>query len=88
MGSDMGRSAKDYLNSAAGAKLAGKQAELEKLAESKDGQKVRNMLQNSGVDLAGAIEKGDTSALRLALESILRTEEGGRVVSELTKMME
>lgn len=87
MAFDISRSAKEFFSSDAGAKLAGKESEINRLADSSDGQKVKNMLDNCGINVAEAFEKGNTAALKSALEQILRTEEGGRVMNELSKMI-
>ena len=59
--------------------------ELETLADSSDGQKVKAILEKS--DLSAAMENGDTETMRSALAEILGTGEGQRLCSRLNEML-
>ncbi len=55
---------------------------LAALSQSPDGQKVRAMLGDEA-KLTQAIQNGDTAALRAAMETVLRSEEGKRLFTQL-----
>lgn len=55
---------------------------LSELSESADGQKVRAMLGDEN-KLRCAMETGDTAALKSAMETVLRSEEGKRLLEQL-----
>lgn len=55
---------------------------LEAISQSADGQKVRALLGDEA-RLTQAIENGDTAALKAAMETVLRTEEGKRLFRQL-----
>ena len=57
-------------------------AQLKRLAESRDGQKVRSLLGDEKT-LAQAVEKGDATALQGALQKLLATPEGRRLFQQL-----
>ena len=61
-------------------------AELRRLAESRDGQKVRSLLGDEKA-LAEAVEKGDAAALQGALQTLLASPEGRRLFRQLGGMM-
>lgn len=65
-------------------KLKEKQSEIEKLAASDDGAKVSSILSECGA--ADALQRGDTAALKNALENILKTDEGSRLCRQLSDM--
>ena len=75
------------LNSDAGRKLSAKKSELEQLANSADGQKLRQMLDGREQSLKSAMDTGDTAALKSALQEILKTDEGARLAGQLSKLM-
>ena len=87
MASEYAKNVGDYLSPADAAKVAGQRAGIERIADSADGTKVKELLDRSGVDLAGALERGDAAALEGALRSILSTGEGSRVLDEISKMI-
>ena len=59
---------------------------LEALGASADGQKVRALLGDED-RLRNAIETGDASALKSAMETVLRSEEGKRLLGQLGAFM-
>ena len=76
--------AADFLG-ADGQRLAQKRPELEKIANSADGKKVRDML---GADkIEQAAKTGDLAAIAAALQSALKTEEGARLANQLRELM-
>jgi hypothetical protein len=83
---DFDKAASNILNSSAGAALSGKKEELSRLIDSADGQKVKNLLEGSG-DVMAAVQQGDLDALKKTMASILKTEEGTRIVNQLMDMM-
>jgi hypothetical protein len=81
------QSPESLLNSDAGRKISAKKEELEQLANSKDGQKVRQMLDGKEQKLKSAVENGDTATLKSALSDILKTDEGARLANRLSELM-
>lgn len=77
--------AESFLSSDEGRKISGKKQELQKLADTSDGQKVKAMLQNGGLE--GALEKGDTEAVKKTIMGVMNTDAGSRLFEELKKMM-
>ena len=69
-----------------GKKLSDNREKIVKLAEKSDGQKVIGMLKGNNVD--AAIKAGDTESLKAAIERAMKTEEGARLFSELSKLIE
>ena len=65
--------------------VASKSSELERLANSADGKKVKQMLDSNG-GIENAISSGDTQSLKKALNSVLKTKEGMRLASQLSDM--
>ena len=61
-------------------------AQLKRLTESRDGQKVRSLLGDEKA-LAQAVEKGDAAVLQGALQKLLATPEGRRLFQQLGGMM-
>ena len=68
-----------------GKKLAQKRPELERIANSTDGQKVREML--GGDRIEQAAKSGDFASLAAALQTALKTEEGARLAKQLRELM-
>ena len=60
--------------------------QLQKLAESRDGQKLRSLLGDEKA-LAEAVQKGDAAVLQGALQTLLATPEGRRLFAQLGGMM-
>lgn len=65
-------------------KIKGKEQELQKLAESADGEKIRSMV--DGAMLQDAFDRGDTAALQSTVSKLLKTEEGARLFKQLEQM--
>jgi hypothetical protein len=75
------------LNSTTGANLSAKREELQKLMSSEDGKKIQEMMTGEDQKLKTAVEQGDLTALKGALTSILKTEEGARLAKHLSDLM-
>ena len=65
-------------------KIRGKERELEKLANSKDGEKIKQMV--DGDALQKALDTGDTAALQSTISQVLKTDEGARLLSQLEQL--
>ena len=85
MAMDLKEAAKEFMSSESGKRLAGKRGDIERLAASSDGQKIKAMLQENGIETA--LERGDTDAVKSALGNILKTDEGARMMSALQNML-
>ncbi len=85
MSTDFQKAAQDFMSSKDGQKLAGKKGEIERLAASKDGETVRSILQQGG--FGEAVKKGDADAIRNAINNVVSTEAGSRLLRELQEMM-
>ena len=80
--SDFKKIADEFLNSS---KL--NKGELNNVIKSADGQKVKDMLESSDIDIMGAVRNNDIDTLKNALSSILKTEEGARLAEQITKIV-
>jgi hypothetical protein len=67
------------------AKIAAKRPELEKLANSADGKRVKELL--GGDKIEQAAKSGDIASIAAALQSALKTEEGARLANQLRELM-
>ena len=66
-------------------KLLRKKSELENLANSPDGEKIKGMLDEK--KLMDAAENGDMETLKSALDQVLRTQEGARLAGQLSDLL-
>ena len=64
----------------------GKTEEINKLAQSRDGQRISGMLDPQAIEKAA--RGGDTESLKNMLGRILETPEGKRLAESVKKMME
>ena len=80
------KTAQALFNSPGGSKLSEKKGDIEKIANSADGQKLKAMLDGRG-DIKSALENGDVDAMRGALSDILNTDEGARIFQKLGDIM-
>ena len=70
-----------------GRKITAEEAQkLNELGASADGQKVRAMLGDEE-RLRNAVATGDAATLRSAMETVLRSEEGKRLLGQLSAFM-
>lgn len=87
MADNFDQMAEQLLNSTSKAKLVSKKGQLEKLANSSDGEKIKELIGDGGEDIKKAFAKGDTDALKSMVANILKTEEGARIAKQLSDMM-
>ena len=64
----------------------GKTAEIKRIAESEDGQKLGRMV--DAADIERAAKTGDSAALQDMLRRVLSTDEGKRLAENVRKMMQ
>ena len=74
----------DISKFASNEKIRGKEQELKKLADSKDGEKIKQMV--DGDALQKALDEGDTAALQSTISQVLKTDEGARLLSRLEQL--
>ena len=74
----------DISKLASNEKIRGKEQELKKLADSKDGEKIKQMV--DGDALQKALDEGDTAALQSTISNVLKTDEGARLLSQLEQL--
>lgn len=75
----------DITKTETGKKINDNKEKITKLAREENGQKVIGMLKSENVE--EAIKKGDTEALKTAIERAMKTEEGSRLFLELSKLI-
>ncbi len=85
MDNELKRAADNFLSGEEGRKIAGKRSEIERLASSKDGERVKSMLASGGFE--DAVRRGDTKALRNALSDVMKTDSGARLMKSLQDLM-
>lgn len=86
MDNNLNKSVQAFLNSDRGAKISGSSDTIERIANSADGKKVKDMI-NSNRNFSSAIESGDVNALKNALNDILKTDVGARIYSQLNDIL-
>ena len=86
MENELDRLSRDFLSGSEGKKISGKKADIERIAASADGERVRTMLEAGGFE--DAVRRGDANALRASLEQVMKTESGARLVENLKALME
>ena len=86
MSENLNKAAEKFMESEDGKKISGKKKELEALADTRDGRKVKAMLQNE--KLEEALSSGDTEKVKATISGVLQTESGARLMEQLRKMME
>lgn len=67
--------------------LSAHKDELEKLANSKDGQKVQEFLKHKELSVQKALEEQNTDALMEIMASLAQSEAGKNIISQLSNMM-
>lgn len=78
--------AQSFWDSKGGEALSKHQTELEALAASENGQKVKSLFE-ADPNIQNALNSGDMTALGGALSRILQTEEGKNLADSLSKLM-
>jgi Methionyl-tRNA synthetase len=76
----------NVLNSANNPNFAEKVPDLQKIADSKDGQRLKEKF-DSSEEVKKVMESGDVNSLQCLLTSVLQTEEGKRIAKQLSDMM-
>jgi len=75
----------ELLSSPKAEKIASKQDEIKNLANTSDVQKIASMVNKD--ELKSALERGDTATLQNALASLMKTQEGSRLVKQLNDII-
>ena len=86
MADDLSRLAESVLGKDGAQAISSNGDRLRSLADSGDGRKVRAILEEKG-SLEEALRRGDTQTLRDALSSVLSTDEGRRLTSQLQALL-
>ena len=76
----------EFLSGKNGAKISAKKNQIENLAASADGQKVKAMLEQNG-SIEEALSRGDMAAVKSAIVGIMKTESGARLIKNLGDIM-
>lgn len=74
----------DYSNVLQNEKIRGKESQLKKLADSRDAEKIKGMVDTA--KLQKALDDGDTDALQKTVSSVLQTQEGARLLAQIEQM--
>ena len=82
MAQELENMAASLLDGERGEALRQNAKDIEKLARSRDGQRVRAMLGDEK-QVAKALEQGDTEELRRLMTRVLSSEEGSRLARQL-----
>ena len=85
MENDLTKKAQEFLSGEEGRRVQGKRAEIERLAASRDGQRVKAMLERSGFE--DAVKKGDAAALKNAMGAVMQTDSGRQLIDRLRELM-
>ncbi len=85
MDNELQKTADRFLSGDDGKKIAEKRGDIERLASSPDGERVRAALKKGGFE--DAVRRGDTNAVKSAVENILKTDSGARLVESLRSLM-
>ena len=74
--------ASDLLSGENGKKINARKNDIQRIADSSDGKKVKEML-DQNFDLEGALARGDIGAVKSAIETIMSTDAGARLAKNL-----
>ncbi len=85
MENDLTKKAQELLAGEEGRRIQGKRAELERLAASQDGQRVKAMLERGGFE--DAVKRGDAAALKNAMGAVMQTDSGRQLIDRLRELM-
>ena len=75
-----------FLRSGEGQKLLKQEDQIKNIAESPDGQKIRERMSANG-ELNRALSTGDTESMIRTMRDILSSEEGTRLTAQLRGIM-
>jgi hypothetical protein len=87
METNISKAAQGLLNSPEGAELAQRRGDLEKIANSPEGKRVRAMFDDGGDEIMRAFENGDMEKVSGALSGILKTKDGLSLALQLKSLM-
>ncbi len=76
------QAASDLLSGENGKKINARKNDIQRIADSSDGKKVKEML-DQNFDLEGALARGDIGAVKSAIETIMSTDAGARLAKNL-----
>ena len=76
------QAASDLLSGENGKKINARKYDIQRIADSSDGKKVKEML-DQNFDLEGALARGDIGAVKSAIETIMSTDAGARLAKNL-----
>ncbi len=85
MDNELQKAADKFLSGEDGKKLAGKRGQIEKLASSADGERVKTILEKGGFE--DAVRRGDAGAMKDAITRAMKTESGARLMRSLKDLM-
>ncbi|MCL2828745.1 MAG: hypothetical protein FWD99_08435 [Oscillospiraceae bacterium] len=66
---------------------AARSADLDNLVGSKDGQRVKSIMEQESNKLKQAVAEGDLSTLKNTFDNLMRTEEGARLIGKIQNMI-
>ena len=71
----------------AGEFAAARAEDLGRIVGSKDGQKVKAIMEQDANRLKQAVQSGDTVTLKQAFDKLMQTEEGARLIGQIQGIM-
>jgi hypothetical protein len=87
MDSSFNKTAQELLNTPEAKSLDGKKSDIEKIANSPEGKRVRAMFDDGGDEIMRAFENGDMDKVSDALGGILKTKDGMLLAMQLKALM-
>ncbi len=85
MDNDLQKKADKFLSGEEGRRIVENKAEIRRIAASREGERVKAMLEKNGFE--DAVRRGDTAALRDALSGVMQTDSGKQLMSRLQELM-
>lgn len=85
MKNELERQAERFLSGEEGRRIAGKKADIQRIAASGDGERVKAMLDRAGFE--DALRRGDAAEARRALSQVMETDSGKALVSRLQGLL-
>lgn len=86
MANDFENLAGSFLSGESGKKIGAKKSEIERLANTPDGKRVKEMLEQNG-SIEKALADGDIETIKSAITSIMSTQSGARLAKQLGDLM-
>ena len=84
---DMDKMSSSLMGASKAEKLSSKKDEINKLADTQDAKKVKDIVDKDSALITKAMKDGDISSLKGALNNIIKTEEGARLVKKINELM-